>query len=127
MRLFRFVNSLLIVAVACVVATMWLGWMSLPVIGFTYGLVDRRGRARGSAAAIGAVLAWLGILFADAARGADVRAVAEQMGAVTQLPALAFVAVTFVVAAILCGTSAVLGVGAAERVLSGHYQHSRVP
>jgi hypothetical protein len=88
--------------------------MVVPVAGFVYGLLDRGGRARGSTAAIGAVLAWTAIVGAAAARGADVRAVAESLGAVMQIPALAFFGVTLIFAAILCGAAAVLGLGARD-------------
>lgn len=114
MKVFGFAGRVLIVAIVCATGTLWLGWMVVPVAGFVYGLLDRGGRARGSIAAIGAVLAWTAILGAAAARGADVRAVAERLGAVMQIPALAFFGVTLIFAAILCGAAAVLGLGARD-------------
>jgi hypothetical protein len=100
---------IIIVATVCVIATMWVGWVSVPVVGFVYGVVDRRGRAHGTVGAIGGALGWLAILCARAARGADVQLVAEQVGKVMQLPAFALVIITLVFAVSLCGTSAVLG------------------
>jgi hypothetical protein len=85
--------------------------MAVPVVGFVYGVADVRGRARGSIAACGAVLAWAAILGAEWARGANVLAAAELMGTVMQVPWLVFAVLTLVFAAILCGTGAVLGGG----------------
>ncbi len=109
MTVLRYVARVVIVAAICVMATMWIGWVSLPVIGFAYGVVDRRAHARGSVAAIGAILGWFALLATEAARGADVRMVAVKVGEVMQLPAFAFIFVTFAFAALLCGTAAVLG------------------
>ena len=107
----RYVARIAIVALVCALATMWLGWVSLPVVGFIYGIIDRRVRARGTIAALGAALGWLAILGAEAARGADVRMVAVQVAEVMQLPAFALVVITLAFAAVLCGTAAVLGSG----------------
>ena len=107
----RYVARVVIVAAICVVATMWIGWLSLPVIGFIYSIIDRHARARGTIAALGAALGWLVMLCAEAARGADVRMVAVKVGEVMQLPAFAIVLVTLAFAALLCGTAAVLGSG----------------
>jgi hypothetical protein len=105
----RYVARIAIVALICAFATMWLGWLSLPIVGFIYSIVDRRSRARGTIAALGAALGWLAILGSEAARGADVRMVAVQVGQVMQLPAFALVVITLAFAAVLCGTAAVLG------------------
>jgi hypothetical protein len=105
----RYVARIAIVALICAFATMWLGWLSLPIVGFIYSIVDRRVRARGTIAALGAALGWLAILGSEAARGADVRMVAVKVSEVMQLPAFAFVLMTLGFAAILCGTAAVLG------------------
>ena len=105
----RYVARVAIVALACAFATALFGWMSLPVLGFIYGIVDRRARARGTIAALGAALGWLAILGAEAARGASVRMVAVEVGAVMQLPGFALVLITLAFAALLGGTAAVLG------------------
>lgn len=111
MIVLRYVARVAIVALICALATVVFGWMSLPVIGFIYSIIDRRARARGTIAALGAALGWLGILGAEAARGADVRMVAVEVGSVMQLPAFALVLVTLAFAAVLCGAAAVLGSG----------------
>jgi len=105
----RYVSRVAIVGSICALATVWVGWMSLPVVGFIYSVIDQRVRARGSIAALGAALGWLAILGAEAARGADIRMAAVTVGAVMQLPAFALVLVTLGFAALLCGTAAVLG------------------
>lgn len=109
MIVLRYVARIAIVALVCAFATVLFGWMSLPVLGFIYGIIDRRARARGTIAALGAALGWLAILGAEAARGADVRMVAVEVGAVMQLPAFALVLITLAFAAVLSGTAAVLG------------------
>lgn len=105
----RFVARVVLVAMVCVLTTTWFGWASLPFVGFIYGLTDWRARARGTIAALGAALGWLAILGAAATRGADVRAVAERIGEVMQVPALAFIVITLVFAALLSGMAATLG------------------
>jgi len=105
----RYVARIAIVALICALATMWIGWMSVPVVGFVYGIVDRNARARGTVAATGAASGWLAILCTDAARGADVRMVATKVGELMQIPAVPFVVATLLFAALLCGAAAVLG------------------
>lgn len=109
MRSVHFAARIAFVGSVCALATSWFGWGSLPFVGFIYGAVDRRARARGTTAALGAVAGWLGMLGAEAARGADVRAVAAQVGAVMQVPGVVFTLATVAFAALLCGTAAVLG------------------
>ena len=108
----RYATRIVVVALVCALATRWLGWMSLPFVGFIYGVADRRARVPGTIAAIGAALGWLAILGAEAARGADVRAVAERVGAVLSVPGFVFALITVAFAAVLAGTAAVLGAGA---------------
>ena len=105
----KYVARIAAVAVACALATMWLGWAGLPAVGFIYGVADRHARARGSTAALGAALGWAAILAAETARGADVRAVAEQVGPVLRIPGSVLIVITLVFAALLCGPAAVLG------------------
>lgn len=103
------IARVVIVAIVCAVSTSWFGWMSLPIIGFVYALLDRHARARGSIAALGAVLGWVTVLGSEVARGARVRVVASDMGAVLHVPAFVFVLLTLLFAAVLCGTAGVLG------------------
>ncbi|MDQ2889554.1 MAG: hypothetical protein M3R65_03225 [Gemmatimonadota bacterium] len=105
----RFVSRIVILAIICALATLWFGWPFLIPIGLFYGAIDRRARARGTTAALGAALGWAIILASDAARGADIGAVASRVGAVLQAPPFVFVLLTLGFAAILCGTAAVLG------------------
>jgi hypothetical protein len=105
----RFIARVVFVGVVCAAATIWLGWLPIPAIGFAYGLADRRMRARGSIAALGAALGWAAIIGEGAARGADVRVVANQLGAVMQISGVGLVLATLAFAAVLCGTAALLG------------------
>jgi len=109
MTLSGFAARVIAVAVICALATSWFGWLSLPVVGFLYAMLDRRVRGRGTIAAVAATLGWLGILGAEAARGASVGAVASRVGDVLHLPAFGFLLVTLLFAAILCGSAAVIG------------------
>lgn len=99
------------VALACAAGTAWLGWVGVPCVGFVYGMLEWRMAARGTAASVGAVIAWAGLLGSELARGADVRVVATQIGAVMQVPGALLVVVTLVFGALLAGTAAVLGAG----------------
>lgn len=110
MTAIRLTARIAIVAVASALLTIWMGWASLPLLGLVYGFVDRRAFAQGSIAAIGAMAGWLAILGAIAARGGDVRAVAERIGALFQVPGWVFVSLALAFAAMLCGTAAVAGV-----------------
>lgn len=114
----QFVARVVLVAIVCVLATTWLGWRALPFVGVVFGLADRRARAPGAVAALAAVVGWLAILCAAAVRGADIRAVAAQVGAVMQMPGAAFIVVALVFAALLCGTAAVLGAAIARVALA---------
>jgi hypothetical protein len=116
----RFFLRIVAIAIACALGTIWLGWMVLPAVGVLYGLADRRARGRGTIAAIGAVIGWSGILAEEAARGADVRLVATQLGAIMQLPPAGFAVVTLAFAAVLCGTAAVAGSVTGD-MLTGRY------
>lgn len=116
MSIIRFAARIVLVAVACAIATTWLGWMSVPCVGFIYGISDRRARAPGSIAAFGAMLGWAALLGAKMARGANLQAVAERIGGVMHVPAAVLAVVTLVFAALLCGTAAVLGAAAGDAV-----------
>ena len=105
----RITVRIIVVTVLCAIATMVFGWMSVPAVGFLYGLVDRNGRARGTTATLGGALGWLAILCVNAARGADIGLVAERVGDVMQLPAAALVLVTLTFAAVLSGAAAIFG------------------
>lgn len=118
MKTGQFFLRVVLVAVASAIATVWLSWMAVPVVGLVYGIVDRRARARGSIAALGAVVGWLAILAEEAARGADVQSVASHLGAIMQMPSAGFGLVTLAFAAVLCGTGAVIGAVAADTVLN---------
>jgi hypothetical protein len=105
----RFGARVIVVAVACTLATYAFGWGSLPIVGFLSGVAERRSRGAGSVAAVGAAAAWAAVLGADAMRGANIGAVSEQMGAVMHVPRFMFGVMTLVFAAFLCGAAAVIG------------------
>lgn len=105
----QFFLRVVAIAVGCAVATIWLGWMAVPIVGIIYGLADRRARGRGSIAALGAVIGWGAILAEEAARGAHIGVVASQFSAIMQMPAVGFPVVTLLFAALLCGPAAVIG------------------
>ena len=122
MRIDRFAARVALFAIVCAVGTMWLGWLSVPCVGFVYGALDRRATARGSIAAIGAVLAWAALLGAELARGADIRLVAAQIGALMHVPGIVLAVVTLAFGAVLAGSAAVLGSGITVAVarINGH-------
>lgn len=120
MRGVRIAAQLVLVAVVCAAGTLWLGWPTVVVTGFVYGLFCSRVRARGFIAALGAALAWVGLLGAELARGADIRMVATRIGAVMHVPAIVLLLLTLVFGAILAGTAAVLGAAIAAAVTRPH-------
>lgn len=116
MRIDRFAAKVAVVAIACAAGTVWFGWLSVPCVGFVYGVLEWRVTARGSIAALGAVLAWAGLLGAELARGADIRLVAAQIGAVMHVPGVLLGLVTLAFGAVLAAAAAVLGAGTAAAV-----------
>ncbi len=118
MTVARYVARVIVIALVCALTTKWLGWWSVPLVGVTYGVTDRSARMHGTIAAAGAALGWLAILGAETARGANMRVVAEQVGAVLSVPGFVFALITLAFAAVLAGTAAVLGVGSV-RMFSG--------
>jgi hypothetical protein len=127
----RLIARVVGVGVVCAVATIWLGWLPIPAIGFAYGLadrsVDRSMRGRGSIAGLGAALGWAAIIGEEAARGADIRTVANQLGALMQISGVGLVLVTLAFAAVLCGASALLGSIAGDTIFRrrGDYRDTK--
>ena len=100
-------RGVFIVAFATAVATAFLGWWTVPVVGLGWAL-QRPVRHPVIEASIGAALGWGSLLGLAATRG-DVGRVAERVGAVVQLPAGWFIAVTLAFAALLAGAAATVG------------------
>ena len=67
-------------------ATIVLGWWGVPLIAAAFGLIDRE-RSSAGEAAIGAFLAWAGLLAVAAARG-DAVAVASRVGGAAGVPSV---------------------------------------
>ena len=95
------------VALATVIGTILLGWWSVAAVGVVSGLVSRPGRGAVLEAGGGAALGWVAILAGSAASG-PVWEVARRVGPVFGLPAVGFLAVTFLFPALLAGSAALV-------------------
>jgi hypothetical protein len=97
-----------LLALAFAIATLVLGWWTVPVIGAAWGLVDREDRAAAMIAASAAVLGWGALLLWDASYAAF-GTLARRMGGVFSAPAAVVVIATLLLAAALAWGAAVLG------------------
>jgi hypothetical protein len=104
----QFIKYLLL-AEAFAVTTFGLGWWAVPLVGALWGLFStdpRRARNAGVAASAG----WLTLLVLDAVRG-PVPVMADQLGSVMKVPAVALYAITLLFPALLAWSAAALPPG----------------
>ena len=93
-----------LVAVAIALGTWMLGWWAVPVIALVGGLM----RCRAWIVCLASSAAWLALLAIDAATG-SVASVAGVLAGVMRLPAIAIVALTIILPALLGWSAASLG------------------
>jgi len=113
----RLVLRIIVVSFAYAIATMAFGWRAVPVVTAIYGLAQtwalwfghlgepRYTHAPATVAALGAAIGWGLVLALTAWRGGPVLLVAHQLAAVMQIPSGALFAVTFVLPALMAGST----------------------
>ena len=101
-----------LLAGACVVATVIAGWWSVPVLGAIWGVIARRERGAGWTAALAAGIAWTSLLLWTALRG-SVAALAAQVGGLVGAPGFVLVLMPVGLAMLLAGCAGRLGWGLA--------------
>lgn len=102
------VIDIIVLGVAFAAGTFYVGWWSIPVIALAWGWFVGPTRRPATRAAVGAALAWVGLLAFDAVRGPAGR-LARTLGATLQLPAVVLVVVTVLFAVILAWSAAIVG------------------
>jgi hypothetical protein len=101
--------SVLVLAVVLAVATVFLGWWAVPVVGFLWGLLTARLlRWPAGAAALAAMLAWAALLGMDA-MGGRLAGLGTLFGSIAKLPPGVFFALSLVFPALLAWSAAALG------------------
>lgn len=104
---------LVLLASAFGLATWLAGWLAVPVVSATWGVMGWRQRGATSAAAVAAALAWGGLLALIVTRG-DLVTFASRLGGAVGLPGPGVILVTLLFAAALAWSAAVLAAGAAR-------------
>jgi hypothetical protein len=101
----RTVLRVLLLGVAFAIATRVLGWWGIPVTAAAWGILSPDGSG---VAAVGASLAWAGLLARDAAFG-PLPTLASDLGTLFHAPGLAVVALTLIYPALLAWSAAIIG------------------
>lgn len=101
------VARVLILLVAFVLVTLFLGWWTIALVGGLWGLVARRGTWPAATAAVAAGLGWA-LLLAWAAFRGPVLDLAGKVGTIMQLPGLGIFAITVLFPMVLAGSAAML-------------------
>ena len=105
----RALPIILVLAAACAIATALVGWWGVPIVAAAAGYVLGRDRAPGILAAVGAALAWSGILLSYRVLGLPIDVLARRLAGAMQLPLLGLVALSVLFPAVLAGAAAALG------------------
>ncbi|MBV6520667.1 MAG: hypothetical protein MNPFHGCM_00785 [Gemmatimonadaceae bacterium] len=100
---------ILLFALAIALGTVLLGWWSVPLVAAGGGLILGRGRTPGLVAAVGAALAWGGILVVYRISGLPVDTLARRLGGAMGVPASVLIGLTIAFPAVLAGSAAWLG------------------
>lgn len=98
----------LALAFAFSLGSLFVGWWTVPLVGFAWGLVGGPFVRPGLLGAAGAALSWA-LLLAWATTRGPVWHLTTQVGAVLGIPGWALVIVAIAFAALLGGTAATLG------------------
>ena len=107
----------LVVAVAFAAATA-IGWWALPVAAAGFGALTARDRAGAVVAGVAAILAWSGLLIYNAVLG-PVGTIANTLGGVLQMQAVAVYALTLAFAGLIAVCAAIVGRSAARALATG--------
>jgi hypothetical protein len=98
---------LVLLAAAMAVGTAAFGWAAVPVIAAVWGLIARRQRGSALAAGLAGIIAWGALLALDAVRG-PLTPLAQQLGSLFSVRAIAVYAVTLALPGLLAVTAALL-------------------
>lgn len=96
---------IMLLAAAFAIATVALGWWTVPVLGAAWGLAAGSDRRTMLTAGVCAALGW-GALLALFALGAPIGDVASKVGAIMKVGGIGLIAVTLVFPALLAASAA---------------------
>lgn len=98
-----------IAAICIALGTVVIGWWTVPLVAFVYGVVSRGTRSPGVTAALAAALAWGGYLGITALGGAPIALLATRLALSMQLPTWGPWVATLLFPATLAGLASYLG------------------
>jgi hypothetical protein len=101
----RLLARAILLAAAMALATILLGWWSVPLLGAAWGWLERGGPRPIATAALAAALGWAALLLWDGARG-PVASFGATLGGVVHAPAWALLLLTVAYAAALAAAAA---------------------
>jgi hypothetical protein len=105
----RTLPTILVLAAACAIGTALAGWRALPLVAGVAGYLLGRDRAPGMLVALGAAIAWGGILLSYRLSELPIDVLTRRLAGAMQLPPLGLVALSILFPALLAGAAAALG------------------
>ncbi len=105
----RALPIVLLIAGLCAIGTALVGWWAVPVVAGLAGYLLGRERVPGILAAVGAALAWGGILLSYRLIGLPIDVLAWRLAGAMQLPTAGLIALAIVFPALLAGAAGALG------------------
>ena len=96
-----------VLSLVTLIATVWLGWWTVPLVGAGWGFSRQGEGFPALTAAVSASLAWVLLLGVTALRG-PVGSLADMVGGATGVPGVVLVTAALVYPAILAGAAAAL-------------------
>jgi hypothetical protein len=106
----RHLGLILVLTVAMALATFWIGWWTVPVVGAAWGIARRGEDLPAATAAVAASLSWTLLLVLQAGRG-PVGELSRRLGGIMGVPGWLPLLMTILFPAILGGAAAVLAGG----------------
>ncbi len=100
--------QVLLLAPAFLLGTVGFGWVSVALLGFVWGALNKSDRTVPFTCAVSAAVGW-GLLLAWTAVQGPVAELAVKLGAIVGVPGSAFILVTLLLPAILAGSAAGVG------------------
>lgn len=100
--------QVLLLAPAFLLGTVGFGWVSVALLGFVWGALNKSDRTVPFTCAVSAVVGW-GLLLAWTAVQGPVAELAVKLGAIVGVHGSAFILVTLLLPAILAGSAAGVG------------------
>jgi len=105
----RALTAVLLLAGAFAIGTALGGWWAIPLLALIAGYMLGRDRAPGISSAIGAALAWGGILLSYHVGGLPIDVLTHRLAGAMQLPSAGLIVLAVTFPALLAGAAGALG------------------